>query len=108
MRMCLNFMLLQTFLLHVVYSVDNFSFPIKVWHDFFFLIFYFGVHLSNGISIQLKSFVLEFLFSLYLPTEKADKQLHEAFNNTNMRYYNTANFMTFLISYLVFYECGMI
>ena len=61
------------------------------------------VHLSNGISIQLKSFVLEFLFSLYLPTEKADKQLHEALNNTNMRYYNTANVLTFPIDYLDFY-----
>ena len=65
---------------------------------FSFLMFYIlpGAHLSNGISIQLKSFVLEFLFSLYLPTEKADKQLHEALNNTNMRYYNTAKNFIFL------------
>ena len=74
---------------------------------FFFNVLYTSrVRLSNGISIQLKSFVLEFLFSLYLPTEKADKQLHEALNNTNMRYYSTAKFCFFVsddIAYKVYF-----
>ena len=82
---------MQRFLFLIVYGVDNFCFLLKGSIIFSFTVLYTSrVHLGNGISIQLKSFVLEFLFSLYLPTEKADKQLHEALNNINMRYYSTA------------------